>query len=1003
MTHNVVPIDTGEWRSRAPELISRGRAEGRAEPLVEAVALLVEAASADPAGRGDCAALLGAALLELHELTGERHLLVHALGAHRAALGARPSDPRRLSNLGICLTRWYEHTGDADSLDEAVAVLRAAVTEAPENASGHANLGLALMRRAERTGDGADAVDAVEAHTLAVRHGPDVPGTRAAMLANLGAALMVLFRRTGDREQLSSAVARYRESVLAVPEGDPRAAGCRAGLGDALTAEAAATGSTGLLLEAIEVLRGVVRDLPPEHPDSPVYLNQLAAALRIGFARNGDTLALKEAVDCRRAAVDRTPASHPDRLLFTANLAVSLRNWFEYTADPAALGEASDLLRAVVDQSPPEHPERVKWRADYANTLHRLGVHRSDPDVLAEAAAALRLAVAEVEQAHPDRAMHLANLGSVLNSLIGLRWDPDLQAEAVAVLSAAAELAAAVSAPQEEMLLSLGLAHLVRLHHDGSVNARGAAVEAFRTVVGTVAAAPRTRAVAAQHIGRIQAATKDFAGALTGFDQALDLLSLVAWRGLQRDDQERLLVEFSGLAGAAAACALELGDPPRALAVLEQGRGVLLGQVLDLRTDHEGLRRRHPELAGELEAVYAGIDAATEPPSPSEPPAEADLGLRRQRLAMKSEDVLARIRENPGFRHFLSAPDPALLLDAARSGPVVTLNLAGGRCDALVTTLDGTEAVPLPDLTAVDATERANAFVAAVNANAWGTNRAVREVLEWLWDTVTGPVLDHLGLPESDSTELPRLWWVPTGALSVLPLHAAGHHSPGAGNRRSALHRVASSYTPTLRFLCHVRDGATDHRPAPALVVAVGAGAVPLTQAAAEADLVSAALSGPVVRLVDQEATRAAVLDLLPGAGHVHFACHATTDAARPSDSCLHLADRGTLRIREIGALRVPSGRIVYLSACTTALGSGRLPDETIHLSSAFQQAGFATAIGTLWRVPDRASREAAEFTYAALTEHSPARAVNLSARRLREKYRANPYEWAAFVHSGPM
>jgi len=119
-----------------------------------------------------------------------------------------------------------------------------------------------------------------------------------------------------------------------------------------------------------------------------------------------------------------------------------------------------------------------------------------------------------------------------------------------------------------------------------------------------------------------------------------------------------------------------------------------------------------------------------------------------------------------------------------------------------------------------------------------------------------------------------------------------------------------------------------------------------------------------------------------------------------PSESRLILSG-GALRVREITAVR-GAAELAYLSACETAAGSARLPDEAIHIGTAFQLAGFRNVIGTLWRVPDRCARDTAAAIYDRLGRCQPARAVNLAARRQRDAYRANPYEWAAFIHSGP-
>src|SRR5207302_4563723 len=91
--------------------------------------------------------------------------------------------------------------------------------------------------------------------------------------------------------------------------------------------------------------------------------------------------------------------------------------------------------------------------------------------------------------------------------------------------------------------------------------------------------------------------------------------------------------------------------------------------------------------------------------------------------------------------------------------------------------------------------------------------RAITNTLAWLWAIVAEPVLTALGhtrTPDADQP-WPRLWWSPTGPLTLLPLHAAGHHDTGTGHddlgAQSVLDRVISSYAPTLRALSQAREG----------------------------------------------------------------------------------------------------------------------------------------------------------------------------------------------------
>jgi hypothetical protein len=84
-------------------------------------------------------------------------------------------------------------------------------------------------------------------------------------------------------------------------------------------------------------------------------------------------------------------------------------------------------------------------------------------------------------------------------------------------------------------------------------------------------------------------------------------------------------------------------------------------------------------------------------------------------------------------------------------------------------------------------------------------------------------VLDALGYDEPvGGGGAPRVWWAPGGLLSLLPLHAAGRE--GSNADASALDRVVSSYTPTIRALRYARQQAAGPgEPRGALIVGVAA------------------------------------------------------------------------------------------------------------------------------------------------------------------------------------
>ena len=158
--------------------------------------------------------------------------------------------------------------------------------------------------------------------------------------------------------------------------------------------------------------------------------------------------------------------------------------------------------------------------------------------------------------------------------------------------------------------------------------------------------------------------------------------------------------------------------------------------------------------------------------------------------------------------------------------------------------------------------------------------------------------------------------------------------------------------------------------------------------------------------LLDEQATRAAVLARIEQAPWVHLATHG---ALHPNDalfSFVELAD-GRLTTADILGLRLTTCRLVTLSACET--GQGRLGggDDLAGLQWAFLHAGANALILSLWPVEDRTTARLMDTLYASLFSRRPAhKDVALqSAQRAVLTYRgdlttpptSHPYFWAAF------
>ncbi|MEU8657281.1 CHAT domain-containing protein [Actinoplanes philippinensis] len=279
--------------------------------------------------------------------------------------------------------------------------------------------------------------------------------------------------------------------------------------------------------------------------------------------------------------------------------------------------------------------------------------------------------------------------------------------------------------------------------------------------------------------------------------------------------------------------------------------------------------------------------------------------------------------------------------------------------------------VPLR-LTLGEATQRALRFRAAVAERAG-------ETLEWLRTAVTGPVLDVLDPPPGS-----RLWWVPTGPLTTLPLHAAGAD------------RVVSSYAPTVRSLVTAWQAPPAGPVADPLVV--GMPTTPGLPALPGVPAETAALP-PGRVLTGEHAARRVVLDALPHHSWAHFACHAVSAADGSADGHLVLQDQ--LTVSDIARLRLDHAALAYLSACDTGVPREDLDDEALHVAGAFQMAGFRHVIGTLWSIRDSLAAEVAAGFYARLaTADDAATALHETVRELRAAH--GPAAWAPYIHFGP-
>lgn len=173
-----------------------------------------------------------------------------------------------------------------------------------------------------------------------------------------------------------------------------------------------------------------------------------------------------------------------------------------------------------------------------------------------------------------------------------------------------------------------------------------------------------------------------------------------------------------------------------------------------------------------------------------------------------------------------------------------------------------------------------------------------------------------------------------------------------------------SSYTPTLNALLNTEQ---DHRH----LSSIGSSKVLLASVEHTTYAYASNLPGTVEeistikKLLDskqaslQSTANAVVLhgaksqalqEELPDAGILHLACHGVQDPNDPLQSGFLMAD-GKLTIMELMKLELPKAFLAILSACHTARGDDKQPDQTVHLAATMLFLGFKSVVATLWYV----------------------------------------------------
>jgi hypothetical protein len=978
---------------------------------------------------------LGNALLTRFEQTRNRPDLNRSIDMMQKAMvltsDEHPSKPGRLQNLGSAFQRRFEETGLMDDLASAISNKEQAMEITPKSHPNHmscvSNYCNSLWSRYDLSGSMADLDRAILLLDEALLNTPADHPTYASHLSNLGNMFNSRFGETGSISDLSRAIQKHQEALASAPRDHPNRAGYLNNFAVALEDRYRRTGTMEDLDSTINSLIEVLNLAPQNRRNRPGWLNNLGSALHQRFERTGSTDDLEAGIGRLEEAIKLTSIGHPERPGRLHNLASALLRRHDRTKSIPDLDRSIELSgEALV--CPGLYHIRI---ATYLNTMGS-GLQRrfEQRGRLEDLDAAITKKKEAVAKALTNDATHAGFFNNLSNAL-RLRFDrnsliEDL-CEAIEASQRAVNLMPLDHPARAVYLMNLGRVHAQRHEQTKSNNDLTRAISAYEKAVEIKSAPPAVRVIAANYCASLLIGQNN-ARALSLLRTAVNLLPSISPRSIQRHDRQYNISQLAGIAARAASLSIEAGeDPYDSLELLETGRGILAHLQLETRLDISALQSLHPDLAKEFLELREKLDL--EPP-----PTISVVEIQSRRFRTQEfEDLLTKIRQLEHFERFLLGPSNLELSALTKRGTVVVFNVSEFRSDALLIGKGGIRSFRLTSLTAPKLEEHAKLFLQALqNSNSLATlSTGIRElkcVLEWLWDVAVGQVLDVLGYSQPPSSGgWKRVWWVGNGLLNVIPIHAAGYHDDASN--RTALDRVISSYTPTVKSLTYVwklheRVASLKTQRAMLLSMAKTPGLRDLPFAEQEVHQITKLFPAQVKINIIGEPTHVEVMSKIACHQIIHLACHGES-MLDPFQSQLYLNDWKTapLTVADLMSIKILDAQFAFLSACHTAVFKDyNLLDESIHLCSALQLAGYPSVVGSLWYIQDDPNSVfvsgevykcmAIGGKNSKLDNESSAAGLHHAVRELRERTRSiipgitrkTPTKallWAPFIHFG--
>ena len=939
-------------------------------------------------------------------------------------------DPELLLGIALSMKAAYEQSGDKKDIDLAVVLAQRSTYLPNDNEESRPIrfniLGILHALRYERTGELEDLELAItytnHALTLTLLDDP----FRAIRLNNLGNMLFRRYERTYRQGDLQEAICAAKEAIdLAAPD-DPERAGFFSNLAIKLFRRYERTGQTHDLTRSITAAKQATELAHHDDPNRPPYLSNLANSLLRRYERMGELEDLEEGLRAAKEAVDSIPQWHRDRAMFLNNLAVILTRRFERTEQMDDLETGIKAARQAAESTQQSSINLCNYLDTLGNMLEIRYDYTDQIDYLEEAIMigkqALNLSTRGTLRL-PGCANNLAN--KLLRLFERTGDERDLEG-AINSASDAMNLTPLSDPLIAGRLHTLGLMLLRRYNQTGEMSDLDGATSRFLDAWHSRNAIPFHRVRAGARCLELLATQGSKDVAIQLGKEIIDFLPAVNTRLVERADQQYVVSTFAGVAANLCGFLLDSERPNEALSYLEKGRAVIIGHVVDARSDLALLTKHHPNMSDRFKHLRNEVNTTIHGGKHGEMD-ENTLPQHRDEALTQLEACIVEIRRMPGYERFLLGQTTTEMRQCAIGGHIAVVNIIKLRSDVILVSASDIKHIHLPLLTASDAEVWLGKNWRGERWERPQKNKEYQEYLIWLWNVCVKQVIDQVRNYNVQGDDLPRIWWIGTGLATSMPFHAAGKHSRGA--TQNSLSSVISSYTPSIKALAYSKRRSNDLSQSKDSLLITTMPTTPSSNHASgrkPADLrtvdekqrvIESNSHMPIVDL--QMPSVEQVVDCLKYCSFAHFACHGYTDRNDPSNSGLILQRRANedcppqqdqLTVRRVSELILANARIAYLSACSTAENrAARLTDEVLHVVSGFQLAGFPHVVGCLWQSNDRVCVQVASQFYSLLhrenarvwDDRGVAVAVHESVLAARATDLSMPLLWAPFVHYG--